>query len=178
MHRAIYPSAMVGLVLMIMDISCHPVKIDPTQEGNWLQAAPIGSYPRSNAVSFVLGKNAYVGTGYNENIQGTNNRLKDFWYFNADSGWQQIADLPGPPRSNASAFALGNHGYVGTGYDGINMYNDFYQYDPGMNQWTQKSDYPGGQRYDAVGFAVQGKGYIGTGFSDYWLNDFYQYDTL
>jgi N-acetylneuraminic acid mutarotase len=169
---------MAGLILMTMGPGCHPVKIDPTQVGNWVQAAPIGSYPRSNAVSFVIGRKAYVGTGYNENVQGTNNRLKDFWSFDVDSGWQQVGDLPGAPRSEASAFALGNFGYVGTGYDGLNMYNDFYRYDPGLNQWSQKSDYPGGTRYDAVGFAVQGKGYIGTGFSDYWLNDFYQYDPL
>ena len=167
---------MTGLIVMTMGVSCHTVKIDPTQEGNWIQAAPIGSYPRSNAVSFVIGRKAYVGTGYNENVQGTNNRLKDFWSFDVDSGWQQVGDLPGPPRSNASAFALGNFGYVGTGYDGFNMYNDFYQYDPGLNQWSQKNDYPGGARYDAVGFAVKGNGYIGTGFSDFWLNDFYQYD--
>lgn len=176
MHRAICPSAFVGLILMITAVECHPVKIVPTQEGDWIQSAEIGAYPRSNAVSFVIGDKAYVGTGFNENIQGTNNRLVDFWSFSVDSGWTQIGDFPGAPRSNASAFSLGNFGYVGTGYDGVNMYNDLYRYDPVLNQWVKKSNFPGGARYDAIGFAVQGKGYIGTGFANYWLNDFYQYD--
>ncbi len=178
MHRAIYSSAYAATILMfvVAAAACHSVKIIPTQEGDWLQSAEIGAFPRSNAVSFVIGDTAYVGTGFNENVQGTQNRLSDFWRFTVDSGWEQLQDMPGAPRSNATGFALGNYGYVGTGYDGENMYNDFYQYDPVGKKWARKSDFPGGTRYDAVGFGIQGKGYIGTGFSNFWLNDFYQYD--
>ena len=185
MPRAIYSPARAGrlllirpgvLLLIMVAAACHPAGLSPQQQGNWIQSAQIGSYPRSNGVCFVIGDTSYVGTGFNENIQNSLNRLKDFWSFTVDSGWTQIADFPGAARSNAAAFSVGNYGYVGTGYDGLNMYNDFYQYDPSAKKWTQKSSFPGGQRYDAVGFGVQGKGYIGTGFSDYWLNDFYQYD--
>jgi N-acetylneuraminic acid mutarotase len=176
MQREIYLSAWMGVMIVIMSLSCHPVKISPMQQGDWIQSAEIGNYPRGNAVSFIIGDKAYVGTGFNENVQGTRNRLRDFWSFSVDSGWTQVQDFPGAPRSSASAFGLGNYGYVGTGWDGVNSYNDFYQYDPVANKWNPKSNFPGTVRYDAIGFAVQGKGYIGTGFGDFWLNDFYQYD--
>jgi len=181
MLRANHSLACVSYLLsftIIGGCDCKKPQISPTQVGNWIQSAEIGSYPRSNAVSFTIGDTAYVGTGYNAtvNLGRVNDRLNDFWRFSTDSGWKQVQSIPGPPRSHGVAFGLGNYGYVGTGYDGLKMYNDFYQYDPGANQWTLKASFPGGPRYDAVGFAVQGKGYIGTGFNGLWLNDFYQYD--
>jgi len=154
---------------------CKPTNLPDTQLGDWLQAAAIGAYPRGSSTCFVIGDRAYVGMGFNENIGGFG-RLRDFWVFSVDSGWKQLQDFPGAPRSNAAGFGLGNYGYVGTGFDGIRTYDDFYRYDPALNQWTAKATYPGGPRYDAVGFSVQGKGYIGTGFNIYWMNDFYQYD--
>lgn len=156
-------------------VSCHPTNLPDTQLGDWIQAAPIGAYPRSNSVCFVMGDIAYVGLGFNEHIGGKG-RLSDFWQFRVDSGWRQLQDFPGAPRSNAVGFGLGNYGYVGTGTDGITNFNDFYRYDTAQNQWTAKAPFPGGVRYDAIGFSLQGKGYIGTGYNVYWLNDFYQYD--
>jgi N-acetylneuraminic acid mutarotase len=164
------------MFILVTGVQCKPATITPTQEGNWIQSAQIGKFPRSNAISFVIGNKAYVGTGFNETVQETRNRLIDLWSFSTDSGWMQEADFPGPPRSNAAAFSIGNFGYVGTGFDGLNAFNDFYQYDPSLYSWTKKSPYPGDARYDAVGFSLLGKGYIGTGYSNYWLNDFYQYD--
>jgi hypothetical protein len=162
-------------VIILAAVSCHPTNLSDTQLGDWMQAAPIGSYPRSGSVCFVMGSIAYVGLGSNENIGGRG-RLSDFWQFRVDSGWRQLQDFPGAPRSQAVGFSLGKYGYVGTGTDGINNFNDFYRYDIDSNQWRAKVPFPGGPRYDAVGFAVQGKGYIGTGLNVYWMNDFYQYD--
>jgi N-acetylneuraminic acid mutarotase len=185
MRRAIFSPATgtalfaigTSILLIIVLAACHPATLVPTQEGNWIQSAEIPKYPRSNAVCFVIGDKAYVGTGFNETVPDSRNRLSDFWAFSVDSGWEQVRDFPGLPRSGAAAFSLGNYGYVGTGYDGLTVYNDFYQYDPVLNNWNAKNPYPGDARYDAVGFSVQGKGYIGSGYSNYWLNDFYQYDS-
>ena len=160
---------------LFTSFSCNRSGIPDTQLGNWVASAPMGDPPRGNASYFVIGTDAYVGLGYNQNI-GNTGRLKDFWRFNVDSGWQQVADFIGAARSEAAAFSVGSFGYVGTGYDLVNAYNDFYQYDPAQNVWTRKADFPGTPRYDAVGFGVQGKGYIGTGFNVNWMNDFYQYD--
>ena len=156
-------------------VSCHPTNLPDTQLGNWIASASIGDPPRGFAASFVIGTDAYVALGYNQST-GNLGRLKDCWRFSVDSGWQQMADFPGVPRSNAAAFSIGSYGYVGTGYDGLNVYSDVYQYDPAANAWTRKADLPGTPRYDAVGFSVQGKGFIGTGFNVNWMNDFYEYD--
>src|ERR1700761_1009155 len=118
-------------------LACNRAGLPDTQLGNWLQAAPIDAYPRSSSVSFTIGDRAYVGLGYNETISQPG-RLTDFWTFSVDSGWTQIQSFPGAPRSNAAAFSVGNFGYVGTGWDGVTVFNDFYQYDPAANQWTKK----------------------------------------
>ena len=49
-------------------------------------------------------------------------------------------------------------GYFGTGYDGANKLNDFWEYDPTANNWTQKADFPGTARYDAVAFGCPAMG--------------------
>ncbi len=170
----------IGIIILtaFTNVSCsNKANLPWAQDGNWVQAASIGAYPRALASSFVIGNKAYVGLGLNETIGGTTRgRLTDFWSFSLDSGWQQIAEFPGRPRSNAVGFSVDNYGYVGTGTDGYEVFHDFYQYDPVANKWFTKNSFPGGDRYDAVGFGLQGKGYIGTGFNVYWLNDFYQYD--
>jgi N-acetylneuraminic acid mutarotase len=169
----------IGFILMTVfcNLSCSKATPSYLQSGDWIQAAAIYGYPRGNASSFVIGNMAYVGLGYNESVGGSvNNRLKDFWSFSSDTGWTQLQDFPGATRSNAAAFSIGNYGYIGTGWNGLEQYNDFYQYDVVNKIWTKKADYPGGKRYDAVGFAVRGKGYIGTGYSVYALSDFYQYE--
>jgi len=156
--------------------ACHPANIPDTQLGNWVAKAPVGDPPRGGASVFVIGTDAYVGLGYNQSI-GSTGRLQDFWRFSVDSGWQQMADFPGAPRNDAAAFSIGSYGFVGTGYDDINVYNDFYRYDAVSNSWSRKANFPGTPRYGAVGFSVRGTGYIGTGFNVNWMNDFYQYDT-
>ncbi len=163
------------LAFSVCSFSCNRDILPNTQLGNWVQAAPIGNAPRSSAACFVIGDVAYVGLGYNESV-GSLGRLKDFWSFSVATGWTQIEDFPGPARSNATAFSIGNYGYAGVGYDVLNVYKDFYRYDPAMHVWTRKADYHD-PRYDAVGFGLQGKGYIGTGYNGYSRNDFYQYDT-
>ncbi|HTI10037.1 MAG TPA: hypothetical protein VL832_15825 [Puia sp.] len=176
MIRSVYlPLLGILIITLFTYSSCNKANLSWAQDGNWVQAAAIGLYPRGNPSTFVIGDKAYVGLGFNESVGGRG-RLNDFWSFSLDSGWIQKADFPGPPRSNAAAFSLDGYGYIGTGTDGHVAFHDFYQYDPVGNVWTAKDSFPGGDRYDAVGFGLRGKGYIGTGFNIYWMNDFYQYD--
>lgn len=181
MRRTIFlPVLSLAIITAFGNWSCSKASVSYLQSGDWVEAAAINGYPRSNASSFVVGNTAYVGLGYNESTSGTyrNFRLNDFWSFNSDTGWTQLEDFPDTSRSNAAAFSIGNYGYIGTGFDGIHRFSSFYQYDVAGHQWTKKADFPGGARYDAVGFAVGGKGYIGTGYSVYALSDFYQYDPV
>ena len=91
--------------------------------------------------------------------------------------WTELSDFEGVPRSDAVAFTIGDKAYVGTGYDGSDRLNDFWEYDPNLNNWTRKADFPGTPRNGAVGFGTSNKGYIGTGYDGVnRLKDFYEYD--
>ena len=54
--------------------------------------------------------------------------------------WTQKAAFPGTSRHLAVAMAVDGKGYFGTGYDGTDRLNDFWEYDPVANSWTQKAD--------------------------------------
>ncbi len=91
--------------------------------------------------------------------------------------WIKLSDFEGVARAEAVSFIIGGKVYVGTGYDGKNRLNDFWEYNPGLNNWTRKADFPGVPRNGAVGFGTDTKGYIGTGYDGVEkLKDFYEYD--
>lgn len=91
--------------------------------------------------------------------------------------WQPKADFGGGARDLAVGFSIGNKGYIGTGWNGSDYLNDFWEYDPATNAWTQKADFGGVARRGAVGFSIGNKGYLGTGenttngyirYKDFW----------
>jgi N-acetylneuraminic acid mutarotase len=91
--------------------------------------------------------------------------------------WVQQSEFEGVARSSATAFSIGNLGYVGAGYDGEVRLKDFWSYDPDRNSWTQIAEFPGTARNSAVGFSAAGKGFVGFGYTgDVKLRDFWQYD--
>lgn len=91
--------------------------------------------------------------------------------------WVERSVFDGIPRSNAASFVVNNRGYMGTGYDGDDYLNDFWEYDIDGDYWVQKADFPGKERSSAVGFTVDSKGYVGIGFDgDIELEDFWEYD--
>lgn len=164
----------ISLVSVLFLTACHKSSTDPNNSdvGNWVNRYEMNGNVRGEAVSFVIGDTAYVGSGFD----GTE-RLSDFYAFNpATNSWYQTANIPGVPRNSAVAFAAAGKGYVGTGFDGVNKLNDFYQYDPSTNQWTQKASFAGSARYDAVAFSINNVGYVTTGFDGSYLKDFWKYD--
>ena|GEM_PF-3662593 len=92
--------------------------------------------------------------------------------------WTQKADFGGIERQAAVGFSIGSMGYIGTGYDGTEYKNDFWEYNPVRNTWTQKADFGGTARVDAVGFSIGSKGYIGTGYDGANTNDFWEYNPV
>jgi N-acetylneuraminic acid mutarotase len=92
--------------------------------------------------------------------------------------WKKFSDFEGNARSDAVVFTIGNKAYVGTGYNGSDRLNDFWEYDPQLNNWTRKADFPGVARTGAVAFATNTKGYVGTGYDGNGnkLKDFWAYD--
>ena len=161
------------LIFLVCLSSC--TKTDtPTNatSGNWVSRSDFEGVPRSEAVSFVIGDTAYIGTGND----GTS-LLNDLWQYDPlQDSWRQKADLPGAARSSAVAFAAGGAGYICTGYDGVNKLKDLWQYSPATNTWVQKADFGGSARYDAVGFGILTQGYVSTGYDGSYLKDLWQYD--
>lgn len=165
-----------GLLILssaILSQSCSK-STDEDEElvGNWKRYDDFEGNARSEAVSFIIGDNAYVSTG-----STSADRFKDLWEYNLSRRyWIQKADLPGPARNSAVAFSIGTKAYVGTGYDGVSKLNDFWEYDPANNQWTQRANFAGNGRYDAVGFTLGSKGYIACGYDGNYLKDMWEYD--
>lgn len=120
---------------------------------------------RYEAVAFTIGNLAYVGSG-----QWRTTALRDFWRFSPDptgpGEWTPVAFLPPEAiaRYQAVAFSIAEKGYVGTGYNPTEGYlNDFWEYDPTLDQWNKRTPFQGLARTNAMGFALAGYGYIGTG---------------
>ncbi|MGC4039868.1 MAG: kelch repeat-containing protein [Flavobacterium sp.] len=91
--------------------------------------------------------------------------------------WVTSVTFDGVARSRAASFVIGNKGYVGTGYDGDDYLNDFWEFDINQGYWSQKANFPGVPRSSAVGFAIGSNGYIGTGYDgNLELKDFYKYN--
>ncbi len=94
--------------------------------------------------------------------------------------WVELSDFEGFPRSNAISFAIGEFGFVGTGFNGEEdeYYRDFWRYNVSQNFWQRIDTFPGVARSAAVAFSLDGKGYVGLGYDgDDELNDFYVYDS-
>ncbi|WP_126246908.1 Kelch repeat-containing protein [Chitinophaga rhizosphaerae] len=159
-------------------------KSDDTEDennGNWKELPEMSASPRSEAVAFVIGDTAYVGTGFDGEKQ-----LRDFWKYNPANGWSQSASLPAgaAARSSATAFVIDKNAYVGTGFDGKVRLNDFWSYNPGKGYWEKKAPLVGPDpsislaRRDAVSFTVNGKGYVATGSDGSGTKDVWMYDPL
>jgi N-acetylneuraminic acid mutarotase len=186
------------LVLLVFSIlfGCTKANLNYTQNGNWVSRAGFGGTTGiavGYAASFVIGNNAYVGTGVNPQFP-SNRQVAMFRYtpsplaanapesvYDTVAGvWTAIANFPGAPRSNAVGFSVAGLGYLGTGLgnDGVTTYADFWSYNPGSDSWTEidsLSDALGNHpRFDAAAFGFDTAGYVLTGtdgfnyFNDVW----------
>ncbi len=161
----------------LLFVSCN--KDDEEEEllGDWSEGSDFDGVPRSEAVCFLIGTNAYMATGVNIDLD----RLRDLWVYNTEEGyWIQKADMPAgaKARSGAIAFSADNKGFVGTGVDDIgNKLKDFWSYNPTTNTWSEVTAiFPGTERYSAVAFSMNNKGYVGTGYDvNGETKDFYEY---
>ncbi len=122
----------------------------------WTQMPDFTGGARSRAVAFVIGGNAYVGSG-----KGSGSEAKDFFKFDGTS-WSAAASLSdAKARTDAAAFAINGKGYISGGVKGVNGFTDMMQYDPVANAWTEKIFADANLSFQrAAAFAVNGKGYI------------------
>ena len=187
--------ALFSLMLLGVLFSCSKASLNYTQNGNWVSRATWAGVPMGYGTSFVVGNNAYVGTGYNPNTP-TPPRLTTMYqyipqtattaqgptgYDSAYGSWTQIAAFPGIGRSSAVGFSIGNYGYIGSGTpDGFTPLADFYKYDPSSNTWSQIPSLSNGTdtfpRFDGVAFSFDTLGYVLTGTdNNYYFGDVWSY---
>lgn len=172
------------LGLAVLTLASCSSSDDTTKLGNWVRRADYQGDARREAVSFVIGDTAYVGTGTSGVDGGT--LLSSFYKYDpVKDNWTAVAslaDVNDPTRNlartGASAFAAGGKGYVTTGTDAdFRSLKDTWEYDPATNSWAGKAEFPGAGRYFAVGFSVKGMGYVGTGYDGgNNMSDFYKYN--
>jgi N-acetylneuraminic acid mutarotase len=164
------------------DASNVPVKefweFDPATN-TWSQKANFAGTARWNAVGFGIGSKGYIGTGDDGTATGSNIR-NDFWEYDpATNVWTERANFGGSARMNATGFAIGTKGYIGTGITSLTLFtrvNDFWEYDPGANAWTQRANVGPTGRGSAKGFAIGTKGYIVGGEQSLERQDTWEYN--
>jgi len=132
----------------------------------WSQLADCPCNPRYHPAFIQLDDKIYVGMGNN-----TSN-LDDWWEYDIlTDTWSEKDDLPGPPRHHPFYFGIDGIAYVGFGHGddingSVNIFNDFYQFDPATDEWTQLDDFPGEARVAGTQFDYNGKGYVLSGDGD------------
>ena len=137
----------------------------------WTEVAEFEGTPRYNAVSFVIGDIAYVGTGYDGDQYNS-----DFWEFNAaENTWTEMESYPGDKIESGLAFVINDKGYVCSGRNN-DLYNlDFWSYSQSEQAWEKltpdddESYYDEFKlavyRHDAVALTIDNKAYIVGGVS-------------
>lgn len=143
---------------------------------SWSQMADFGGVIRNDAVGFAANGKGYIGLGYNTNAE---TYLKDFWSYDATGNkWTAVAGtFPGTARQYASVFVVSDKAYVGLGYDGTNLLQDIYKFDPATGAWTEAMSFSN-KRRGAVAFSLNGKGYLGFGVnnSGVYRSDLWEFD--
>jgi hypothetical protein len=183
-----------SMMLLGLLFSCSKASLSYTQNGNWVSRAIFAGVPMGYGSSFVIGNNAYVGTGLNPVTPNT--KLATVFRYTPDTiptssstgydsafgGWKQMADYGGGGRMKAVGFSIGANGYIGSGTaDGITPLADFWKYDTAANSWTRVADLSDGTktypRYDAVAMSFSSNAFVLTGFdSQNYFGDVWEYD--
>jgi N-acetylneuraminic acid mutarotase len=147
------------LTIFLLSVSAF-FALNAQTSNTWTQLTDFSGVGRSNGVSFVIGNDAYVGTG----LSPSGAKLNDFWRYNSSTdSWTQVQNATPYPRHRAIAFAIANKGYMGTGDIGISLEfqtNDFWEYDPSQNIWTVKLSVGLAARQSAVAFVLNNKGML------------------
>ena len=160
----------------VLDYSGQLYEYNPVDDSwKYLSTFPAGS--RSSLTGFGLGGNVYFGTGYG--VTPGDGYYNDFWKYDlAQNEWSRIDNLPGPRRSTAFSFVIGDYAYVGLGYSegAPPIYPDVYSYSAKTEQWKQVADFPQVNLLLGISFSTDTKGYIGL--SEWNHAEMYEYNPV
>jgi photosystem II stability/assembly factor-like uncharacterized protein len=96
----------------------------------WIRKADFGGTARFGSSSFSIGSKGYIGIGSDAVTS-----QKDLWEYNSSSNtWIKKADYGGVvtfgARYSGIGLSINSKGYMGTGHQGNETTNDFWQYNP------------------------------------------------
>lgn len=127
-----------------------------TRQWTYLHVLP-GKVPLVWAFAFSYQGKGYVCGGA---INGGTLTDEFFEYNPENNSWTKKAPFGGGARDGGFAFVLGDHAYVGTGFDGSFLHNDVWKYSFADDMWTKIDDFPGGPLIFPSSFVLNGKGYV------------------
>jgi N-acetylneuraminic acid mutarotase len=149
----------------------HDMQVYDPQANLW---SAVSSYPGpiNAGIGMTLNNEGYV-----YNFSGTNNFYR---YDPLSNSWSPEANFPGLQADGASAFAIGDDGYIMTGWLGGIPYRTIYMFSSITHTWTQKNNFPISGRWDASTFTINNKGYYGLGMDSATIyhNDFWEYNPV
>ncbi len=141
----------------------------------WEEMSDFSAFSSSAMASFSLQGRGYILLG--------DNNLTEVWRYTPQlDQWTRMSDFPGESRRFPISFAFDDFAYVGFGWvpgdDESSYRNDFWKYDPAIDNWTLITDSPPFvRRRNPIYFTLNGKGYYGGGnnhtenFNDFWEFD-------
>ena len=132
----------------------------------------VANYP--SAINSGIGM-SINGIGYVYDFTAMNNFYR---YDPGINNWSAETNYPGLEADAASIFAIGDNGYIMSGWLGGGVYRTVYMYSSVTHSWTQKNSFPVSGRWDASAFTINGRGYYGFGIdsANNYHNDFWEYD--
>jgi N-acetylneuraminic acid mutarotase len=110
---------------------------DPTLD-SWIRKA---DFPGAVVASqgFGIGNKGYLVCG----MKADGSDSKEVWsYAPASNEWTQLNNFPGVARSEAAAMAIKQKGFLVTGYSAGGLLNEFWEYDPLLDNWSVKPSAP------------------------------------
>ena len=135
------------------------------------------SFPGS-ARSFGIGTVASNGKAYLGFGATTNQYLQDFWSFDVNGQWTQLASCDCSGRRHPAMIAIGDRIYVGLGDDVNGDKRDWWMYSIPNDNWTQITSLPGPARHHPFMFNAGGQVFAGLGHSGGTIyRDWYKLDT-
>lgn len=124
-----------------------------SEKDTWKKMAAFPGAGRKYGVAFGINGKGYYGTG----VDKLANKRADFYEFTPDDSigtWKRIDSFPNKGIVSAVGFAVGNYGYVGTGYDDDGASKYMFQYDPSQNKWEEVEGVKVSKRYGASTFII------------------------
>ena len=134
--------------------------------------------PCASAIAFSFDGKGYVFGG--RNADKTYSNL--LWKYDPNiDQWQNMGETPLKPRVHAMAQVVGEHVYIGMGFNG-HVYNDdsylrdFWRYTPATGEWKRLNDFPTTYTVRPVTYAMEDKVFVLYACGPEFSHDVYAYD--